>query len=95
MSKKELSRRERAELEKLRQLPDDAIDTADIPEAPAANWVDARRGSLYRPLKQPVTIRIDADVLAWFRDKADGRGYQTEINKVLRSHVARQEKRRA
>lgn len=95
MNTKPLSRREQAELARLRDLPDDAIDTADIPEAPAENWVNARRGSLYRPLKQPVTIRIDADVLAWFRDKADGRGYQTEINKVLRSHVASQEKRRA
>jgi len=95
MSKKELSRQERAELAKLRELPDEAINTVDIPEAPAANWVDARRGSLYRPIKQPVTIRIDADVLAWFKEHTEGRGYQTEINKVLRRHVAGRDKRRA
>jgi uncharacterized protein (DUF4415 family) len=95
MSRKELSRQERAQLAKLRELPDEAIDTADIPEAPAENWVNARRGAFYRPLKQPVTIRIDADVLAWFKEHTDGRGYQTEINKVLRRHVSGQDKRRA
>ena len=38
--------------------------------------------SLYRPLKSPVTLRLDADVLAWF--KKDGRRYQTRINQALR-----------
>ena len=37
---------------------------------------------LYRPIKRPVTLRLDADVVAWF--KADGRGYQTRINRALR-----------
>jgi uncharacterized protein (DUF4415 family) len=36
----------------------------------------------YRPLKQPVTLRLDADVVAWF--KKQGRGYQTRINRALR-----------
>ena len=36
----------------------------------------------YRPLKKPITVRIDADVLAWF--KKDGRRYQTRINDALR-----------
>lgn len=36
----------------------------------------------YRPLKKPITVRIDADVLAWF--KKDGRHYQTRINQALR-----------
>ncbi len=38
--------------------------------------------ALYRPLKKSVTVRLDADVLAWF--KKPGRGYQTRINQVLR-----------
>jgi len=42
-----------------------------------------RAESLYRPIKQPVTLRLDADVLMWF--KAKGRGYQTRINQALRS----------
>jgi len=37
---------------------------------------------LYRPIKKPVTLRLDADVLAWF--KRQGRGYQTRINRALR-----------
>jgi uncharacterized protein (DUF4415 family) len=36
----------------------------------------------YRPLKKPVTLRLDADVIAWF--KKDGRRYQTRINSALR-----------
>lgn len=87
MRKKELSPKERRELEKLAAMPDDKIDTKDIPEAPAENWALARRGAFYRPIKQPVNIRIDADVLDWFKRRAEGRGYQTEINRVLRRHV--------
>jgi len=37
---------------------------------------------MYRPLKRPVTLRLDADILAWFQ--RDGRGYQTRINEALR-----------
>jgi uncharacterized protein (DUF4415 family) len=79
-------------LEKLKALPEEQIDTADIPEAPRENWRLARRGELYKPMKQPVTIRIDADVLAWFKKNSQGQRYQTEINKVLRHHVARNDK---
>jgi len=42
----------------------------------------------YRPLKKPVTLRLDADVLAWF--KKDGRRYQTRINQALRSLMERE-----
>lgn len=45
----------------------------------------AERGRFYRPVKQPVTLRVDMDVLAWF--KAQGEGYQTKMNEVLRHHV--------
>jgi uncharacterized protein (DUF4415 family) len=91
----ELSRDERDQLARLSAMLDDEIDTKDIPEVPEGNWIYARRGEFYRPVKQPVTIRLDADVLAWFREHAPGGGYQTEINRVLRSHVARAAKRRA
>ena len=87
MRKKELSPKESRELERLAALPDEKIDTKDIPEAPAENWAFARRGGFYRPIKQPVSIRIDADVLDWFKRHAEGRGYQSEINRVLRRHV--------
>jgi uncharacterized protein (DUF4415 family) len=92
MSKKKLSAAQLAELGALVALPDDEIDTTDIPEAPAENWIHARRGEFYRPLKQPVTIRLDVDVLTWFKEHAANGGYQTEINRVLRRHVAAAEK---
>ena len=96
MSRKDLNQDQRKQLAKLAELPDDQIDTLDIPEVPAENWVHARLGHLYRPLNQPVTIRLDADVLAWFKDHVDkGGGYQTEINRVLRHYVAEQERHRS
>lgn len=76
------------QLDRLAELPDDQIDTADIPEAPAEAWQHARRPDLYRPLKKPVTLRLDADVVTWFKEHAREGGYQTEINRVLRRHVS-------
>ena len=89
---KTLTDRQAAEIESLAALPDDQIDTSDIPEIP--DWSEARRGLLYRPVKKQITLRLDADVVAWFRANApNGRGYQTEMNRVLREHAARASKR--
>lgn len=72
----------------LTRLPDERIDTSDIPEI--LDWSGAKRGLLYRPIKRQITLRLDADVVAWFKANApNGRGYQTEINRVLREHVGR------
>ena len=49
-------------------------------------------GDFYRPLKKPITVRIDADVLAWF--KKDGRRYQSRINAALRKTMEREMKAR-
>lgn len=71
-----LTDKQKAELSALEALPDDQIDTSDIPEV--RDWSDARRGVFYRPVKQQITLRLDADVVNWFREQApDGRGYQT------------------
>lgn len=78
-------RRER--LAKLAAMTDEP-DVSDIPEAPHGAWVAAEVGRFYRPKKEAVTIRIDADVLDFFRREAGGRGYQTAINAALRRHVA-------
>ena len=86
--RKPLSPAERRQLVALEAKADDAIDTKDSPEAPVANWRLARRGDLYRPVKQPVTIRLDSDIVAWFKARGGGRGYQTEINSALRKYVA-------
>ena len=95
MNRKDISPQRQKELARLVALPDEDIDTNDIPEAPVENWAFARRPALYRPLKQSVTIRLDADVVAWFKERSKGSGYQTEINRVLRRHVAVSHKRRA
>ncbi len=72
----------------LEALPDDQIDTGDIPEI--LDWSDARRGVFYRPVKRQITLRLDADIIAWFKARArGGRGYQTDINGALREHVQR------
>ena len=72
----------------LEALPEDQIDTTDAPEI--LDWTDARRGVFYRPVKQQITLRLDADIVAWFKARApDGRGYQTDINGALREHVRR------
>ena len=89
-----ISKTQQQRLQKLAELPDEAIDTTDIPEV--SDWSDAVRGGLYRPRKESITIRLDADVLAWFKNHAqDGKGYQSEINRVLRKHVAETDKQRA
>ena len=72
----------------LEALTDDQIDTSDIPEI--LDWSDARRGVFYRPVKRQITLRLDADIIAWFKARArGGRGYQTDINGALREHVQR------
>ena len=73
----------------LEALPDDQIDTTEAPEI--LDWSDARRGVFHRPVKRQITLRIDADIIAWFKaHDRDGRGYQTDINRALREHIKRE-----
>ncbi len=73
------------EIQALAKMPDDGIDTSDIPELPPGAWKNAIRGKWYRPVKRPVSIRLDTDVLAWL--KAQGSGYQTRVNALLREKM--------
>ena len=76
------------ELTALAQLPDVAIDISDIPEI--RDWSGAARGLFYRPVKQQLTLRLDADIVAWFKAHVrTNEGYQTRINRVLRDYVQR------
>ena len=78
---------QQAEIDALAALPDDQIDTRDMPEV--RDWSGARRGVFFRPIKQQLTLRIDADVIAWFKSHTpNGEGYQTRINRALREYVA-------
>jgi uncharacterized protein (DUF4415 family) len=63
---------------------------ASAAETKRSHDVIAEIGSLYRPIKNPVTLRLDADVLAWF--KKQGRGYQTRINRALRKVMMEERK---
>jgi uncharacterized protein (DUF4415 family) len=78
----------RRELAALEAMPDDQIDTSDIPEMTDEDW---KRGPVYiglhyRPGKKSVTIRLDDDVVKWF--KKQGKGWQTKMNWVLRLYFA-------
>ncbi|MDM3885425.1 BrnA antitoxin family protein [Pseudomonas sp. BCRC 81390] len=68
---------------------DRAIDTSDIPELDENFF---REAELRVPAKQAVTIRLDSDVLAWF--KGQGSGYQTRINQLLRQYMQAQQRQR-
>ena len=71
-------------------MPDNQIDTSEAPEV--LDWSGAKRGVSYRPVKQQVTLRLDADLVAWFKDRVEnGRGYQTAINQALREYVRSKE----
>jgi len=87
---RKLSVEKRRDLQALAKRPDSEIDLSDIPEIREIP-TDAVIGRFYRPKKASVTIRLDADVLAWL--KASGEGYQTRINEYLR-RLMRQKHRR-
>jgi uncharacterized protein (DUF4415 family) len=80
-----LTARQSRELAAIAALADEQIDTSDIPELSPAAWKDAVRGKFYRPMKQAVSMRLDADVVAWL--KKPGKGYQTRANRILRQHM--------
>jgi len=75
--------KELRDLEKMKQKD---IDLSDLPEV--RDWAGAVVGKFYRPIKKPLTLRVDADVLAWL--KSQGKGYQTRINQILRSAMRTQ-----
>jgi uncharacterized protein (DUF4415 family) len=64
---------------------DSEIDLSDIPELTEEDWKTAVRSKHYRPVKAQITAHLDKDVLAWL--KADGRGYQTHMNAILRREM--------
>ena len=80
-----LTAKQKRELKALAAMPNEAIDTTDIPELPPGAWKDAVRGRFYRPVKQAVSMRLDADVIAWL--KKQGKGYQTRANSILRERM--------
>jgi uncharacterized protein (DUF4415 family) len=74
--RKPLSKKQEQELRALAAKPDAEIDYSDIAETAEP---------LFRPPKRPITIRLDADVLAWLKSKP---GYQTRVNQLLREAMS-------
>jgi uncharacterized protein (DUF4415 family) len=88
-----LTAAQRRELAALAALPDDTIDYSDIPPLTERFWENAVRNPFYRPVKQQITVRLDADVIAWLRRQ--GKGYQTRLNALLRGAMLKDLKKSA
>ena len=88
--KRKLTRGEREDLRRLAAIPDDQIDLSDIPDV--GNKTDWVRNRLYRPVTQPITIRLNAPDIAVARQlsKAKGMPYQTYIRKLLHQALERE-----
>ena len=87
MSKKSI----KSDLARLKRMKDSDIDYSDIP--PLGDEFFKKATVAWPPAKQQLTIRLDADVLNWL--KANGRGYQTRINRILRAAMEGRPPRRA
>src|SRR5271169_3458443 len=77
---RKLTREQERDIRAIAAKRDEDIDFSDAP--PVLDWSGAEIGKFYRPRKKPVTMRLDADVIAWL--KAGGPGYQTKANWLLR-----------
>lgn len=78
---RKLTKEQKRDIRAITAKRDEEIDFSDAP--PVLDWSGAEIGKFYRPKKKPVTMRLDSDVIAWL--KADGRGYQTKANWLLRN----------
>ncbi len=88
-----LTEKRKRELAELAAQPDDTIDVSEIPEATDEFWQRAVRNPFYRPVKKQITLRLDADVIAWLRRQ--GKGYQTRANALLRDVMLKEIKGKA
>jgi uncharacterized protein (DUF4415 family) len=88
-----LSAKQKRELKKLARRLDSEIDFSDIPELTEKFWRNAVRNPFYRPVKKQLTLRLDADVIAWLRRQ--GKGYQTRANALLRAAMLEDVKEKA
>jgi uncharacterized protein (DUF4415 family) len=77
---RKLTKEQKRDIRAVAAKRDEDIDFSDAPAV--LDWSGAEIGKFYRPTKKPVTMRLDSDVIAWL--KADGPGYQTKANSLLR-----------
>jgi predicted DNA binding CopG/RHH family protein len=90
--KRKLSKSEAEQLKRLAAMPDDQIDTSDIPEL--TSFAGGVRGRFYRPVTQSVTIRLNAPDVEAARQlsKLKGLPYQTYIKGLLHEALVREAK---
>ena len=74
----------KSQLKRLDAMTDDDIDYSDIPETDDEFWENAE---VFIGGKKAISLRVDFDVLFFFKDMANGKGYQTAMNKVLRQYM--------
>lgn len=78
----------------MKARPEGDVDTSDLPELTEEFWQNAVRNPYFKPVKQQLTLRLDSDLVAWFKRRApDGRGYQSAINRALREYVSKQDRK--
>ena len=77
---RKLTKEQKRDIRAVSAKSDEDIDFSDA--RAVLDWGQAEIGKFYRPKKEPVTMRLDSDIIAWL--KADGRGYQTKANWLLR-----------
>ncbi len=87
MSRNTTSKTYGTDIEHLRKMKDEDIDFSDIPRTTPEFWAKAvvRKGLKPVPAKQQITLRIDQDIITFFKE--EGRGYQTKINQLLRAYM--------
>jgi len=74
----------KSQLKRLDAMTDDDIDYSDIPETDDGFWENAE---VFIGGKKAISLRVDFDVLLFFKEMANGKGYQTAMNKVLRQYM--------
>lgn len=77
-------------MKELKSLKNRKIDLSDKDAPEITNWEGTVIGKFYRPVKKQITVRIDADVLEWFRHAAEK--YQTLINEACREYMVHHQK---
>jgi uncharacterized protein (DUF4415 family) len=87
MNKKHTSEKLGTDIERLRKMKDEDIDFSDIPRTTPEMWAKGVLRKNFKPIprKRQLTLRIDNDVIDFFKEQ--GRGYQTKINQLLRAYM--------
>lgn len=87
MKKSPTTKRSRTDLKRLDAMRDEDIDLSEIPEVTPKMFARGilRRGLKPVPRKEQLTLRVDRDVVNWYRKQ--GPGYQTRINLLLRAYM--------